>query len=387
MIRRIARLGSTLAIAATIGASVAAQEPERPRLRGHVETLASPAFAGRRDEGAARSRDYLIAEFRRLGLEPLFGDSYAQDVTGKGPGDVLGVNVGAKIVGADPTLRDRWVILGAHYDHLGTRGGVVYPGADDNASGVAMMLEVARCLATSPGKPARSVAFVGFDLEEVGPKGEFGLRGSQFFCRNPPVPLDRVSLFVTADMIGRSLGGVCDRFVFVLGSEREPAVRPWIERAAEGQPVKVGLLGADIPAIDRSDYGPFRSRKVPFLFFTTGENPLYHSPLDVAATLDYPKLEAISRIIAGVVREAARSGVEPTWAEPPDHPIAEATTLREVFRILLDHRQELKIGGFPVALMNQAIRTVDGIADRGAMTADERTRVIRAAQVVLFTVF
>jgi len=84
------------------------------------------------------------------------------------------------------------------------------------ASGVAMMLEVARCLTRAGEKPRRSVMFVGFDLEEV------GLWGSRYFVEHSPIPLDRVSLFITADMIGRSLGGVCDSTVFVLGSEHEP---------------------------------------------------------------------------------------------------------------------------------------------------------------------
>ncbi len=387
MVRSLMRFAATLAVASCPpGSSAPAQEPELGRLRKHVEILASPEFAGRRDEGAARARAYLIDEFRRLGLEPLFGGSYTQDVTGKGGEGVLGVNVGARIPGDDPALRDRWVILGAHYDHLGRRGDVIYPGADDNASGVAMMLEVARCLAGSAAKPARGVAFVGFDLEERGPKGEFGLRGSQFFCRNPPIPLDRVSLFVTADMIGRSLAGVDSPYVFALGSEREPGVRPWIVEAARDEPVKVGLLGSDILAIDRSDYGPFRSRKVPYLFFTTGEGPTYHTPRDVAETLDYPKFAAISRIMSRVVREASRSAVDPTWAEVADNPVAEALTLRDVFRALLEHRDGLKIGAYQVALMGQAIRTIDGIADRGAMTPAERTGIIRVAQVVLFTV-
>ena len=127
-----------------------APEPDLARLKAHVETLASPAFGGRRDEGAARTRAYLIDEFRRLGLEPLFGGSFSQDVTGKGPLDVLGVNVGAKLPGSDPAVAEKWLILGAHYDHLGTRGEVLYPGADDNASGVAMMLEVARGARSRP---------------------------------------------------------------------------------------------------------------------------------------------------------------------------------------------------------------------------------------------
>jgi len=362
-------------------------EPELARLKAHVETLASPEFAGRRDEGAVKSRAYLIDEFRKIGLEPLFNGSFTQSVTGKGPDDLIGVNVGGKILGSDPTLQSRWVILGAHYDHLGLRGDVLYPGADDNASGVAMMLEVARSVARSPERPRRSIAFVGFDLEEVGPKGEFGLRGSQFFARNSPVPLDSVSLFVTADMIGRSLGGVCQRTVFVLGSEHEPEVRPWIARGAEGKPIEVGLLGSDMLVIDRSDYGPFRSRKIPYLFFTTGENPVYHSSKDVAATIDFSKLEAISRLIHSVIREALDGPIDPVWAARPDYPVAEALAVRSVLRTLLDHQKKLKIGGYQVALMNQTIRSIDAIADRGSMTPAERSRIARTVQVIMFTVF
>jgi hypothetical protein len=361
--------------------------PELSRLKEHVETLASPAFAGRRDEGAAKTRLFLIEQFRNLGLRPLFGDSFTQDVTGKGPEDVLGVNVGAKIVGTDPSLAEKWVILGAHYDHLGLRGDVIYPGADDNATGVAMMLEVARSFAGAAEKPKRSIAFVGFDLEERGPKGEFGLRGSQFFARNSPVALDKVALFVTADMIGRSLGGVCESTVFVLGSEHEPEVRPWIERSSQGKPVKVALLGSDMLVIDRSDYGPFRSRKIPYLFFTTGESPVYHSPRDVAETINYPKLEAISRIILGVIREALDGKVEPSWAAVPDYPIAEALAVRDVLQALLDHREVLAIGPYQLNLMNKTILTIDEISRRGSMTPAERSKIARTAQFIMFTVF
>ncbi len=378
-----------VAIAAVSMASapLRGQEPDRLILSRHVSILASPEFGGRRGEGAALSRAYLIDQFRILGLEPLFDGSYTQDVTGEGDGGVIGVNVGARLAGTDPTVADRWVILGAHYDHLGRVDGQLYPGADDNASGVAMMLEVARAMARSPARPRRAVAFVGFDLEERGPKGGFGLRGSQFFARHPPFPLDRVALFVTADMIGRSLGGVCKSYVFALGSEREPEVRPWIARAAEGRPVTVGLLGSDMLVIDRSDYGPFRTRRIPYLFFTTGENPLYHSPDDLPGTIDYPKLEAISRIIHGVVVEAARAEAEPRWSEVPQHSMAEAIAVRDILRTLLENREALKIGAFQVALMGRTIRTIDQIAERGRMTPDERSQILRAAQTILFTVF
>jgi hypothetical protein len=389
MRRRIAKLGTISAVAATLASLglVRAGEPDLARLKTHVETLASPEFAGRRGEGAAKARAYLIDEFKKLKLEPLFGDSFTQNITGKGPDDVQGVNVGVKIIGNDSALADQWVILGTHYDHLGQSGKVIFPGADDNASGVAMMLEVARTIAGSPEKPRRSIAFVGFDLEERGPKGEFGLRGSQFFARHPPVGLDKVGLFVTADMIGRSLGGVLDSTAFVLGSEHEPEVRTWISKAAEGKPVKLALLGSDMLVIDRSDYGPFRSRKIPYLFFTTGESPVYHTPRDVAETIDYPKLEAISRIIAGVIREGLDSPVKPVWAPVPDYPVVEALAVRDVLQTLLVHKEAFSIGAYQLTLMNQTIGWIDEIERRGSMTPAERTRIARTAQLIMFTVF
>jgi Zn-dependent M28 family amino/carboxypeptidase len=283
--------------------------------------------------------------------------------------------------GCDPAKADEWVIVSAHYDHLGVRGEVVYPGADDNASGVAMMLEVARSFVEGKEKPKRSIMFVGFDLEES------GLFGSRYFVEHMPVPLGRIALFVTADMIGRSLGGVCGPDVFVMGSEHAPEIRPWIESAAKGSTVKVGLLGADLLLIDRSDYGPFRSRKVPFLFFSTGENPNYHRPSDIAETLNYPKLEAISRIIFRVVRQSVDADAVPSWKSKADNPFSEALTVRDVLRTLLDHREDLKIGPAKAYIMGNTLRSLDGIAKRGTITPEERGGMVRAAQIVLASLF
>ena len=95
-------------IAATALLSPAA-EPELPRLKRHVATLAAPEYAGRREHGAELARDYLIAEFRKLGLRPLFGESFRQDVLGAEPGEVLGVNVGARLDPTDPKFADEWI--------------------------------------------------------------------------------------------------------------------------------------------------------------------------------------------------------------------------------------------------------------------------------------
>ena len=356
-------------------------EPELTRLRKHIETLASPEYGGRRGEVSAKSRAYLIERFKALGLKPLFDGSFSQEIPDREPGRVMGTNVGATLDGADPKLADEWVIVAAHFDHLGVRDGVLFPGADDNASAVAMMLEVARCLVSDPEKPRRSVMFVGFDLEER------GLFGSRYFAEHPPVPLEKVALFVTADMIGRSLAGVGTDFVFVMGTERWPSSRAWIREASKGKPLRVGMLGADLLVVDRSDYGPFRSRQVPFLFFSTGENPCYHRPTDVAATLDYPKAEAISRVVYEVVRRAVSSDARPRWSEPPDNGIDEARALRVVLRMLRDHADDLKLGKATAYVMGKALEILDGVDARGRIEPGERAGVIRMAQVVMAAIF
>jgi hypothetical protein len=363
-----------------VGQEAGPPRPEPARLREVVETLASPDFGGRSGEGGDKAAEYIVERFRRLGLAGLFNGEYGQAIPGKEPGTTIGRNVAAQLRGADPKLRDEWVIVAAHFDHLGVRGGKLYPGADDNASAVAMMLEVARCVTKAPAPPKRSVIFIGFDLEEA------GLFGSRYFVADSPVPLERVALFVTADMIGRSLAGVCGDHVFVMGTEHAPGLRPWIAEAGRGRRLTVDLMGADILVLNRSDYGPFRSRSVPFLFFTTGENPRYHTPQDTADTLDHPKMTEIAQMIHQVVRTALDAPAVPRWQDQPDNPFAEAVALRDVLRILSGHGEALKIGVVQALVIRRTLALLDGIVERGTITPDERVQVIQGARVVLFTV-
>src|SRR5262249_35931318 len=130
-------------------------------LKAHVYHLASPEFLGRRGPGADRAARHIAAAFERLKLEPAFGDSYFQPIPWLLADDrkdsFVGRNVGAVLPGSDPALMDEWVLLSAHFDHLGKTGDALYPGADDNASGVAMLLEVAEQFALRKEKPRRSV--------------------------------------------------------------------------------------------------------------------------------------------------------------------------------------------------------------------------------------
>lgn len=384
-VTRIASVPRLVAIATSAVmfglAAAAGDEPARPALERWVETLASPEFEGRSGEGARKAADLIAGEFRRLGLEPLFDGKYHQEIPPAPPVETAGRNVGAILRGSDPSLAARSVILSAHYDHLGVRRGVLYPGADDNASGVAMMLESARCMASRVEKPRRSVVFLAFDQEEA------GLYGSRYFVAHPPFAIESVDLFITADMIGRSLGGVCGDFFFVMGTEHVPALRPWLHEAAADRPVRMGVLGADLLVLNRSDYGPFRTRKVPFLFFSTGENPRYHSSGDTPETLDYAKMTEISGIIHGVAERAADAESLPRWNDLPDNPLEEALTIRDVLRTLRNHGDALRLNAMQGFVISNALTTLEGVAARGAVTPSERASLIRAAQIVLMTAF
>jgi hypothetical protein len=350
--------------------------PERDRLRADVFRLASPEFEGRSAQGARAAGDLLIDRLRQLGLAPAFDGSFEQEFEA---GDLLGRNIAAMLPGSDPDRAD-WIILSAHYDHLGIRGGRLYPGADDNASAVAMVLEVARCLSGHAEPPPRGILFVFFDLEED------GLLGSRHFVQQPPVPLDRVGLFLTADMLGRSLAGIGGDSLFVMGTEHAPGLRPWVIEAAEGLPLNLGVVGADLLVIDRSDYGPFRWRSIPFLFFSTGENPAYHTPDDIPETIDYEKLTAATTLIDRLVRKAASAEDLPEWTSERTPWIEEAEAIRGVLALLLDHQDELEIPGPQRAMMTGMVDRIGVWVEEGAITPQQRTSMLRVAQVVLFTV-
>ncbi len=356
-------------------------------LRAHVYRLASPEFLGRKGPGAARASRHIGEAFERLKLQPAFAGSYFQNIPSPladeddPRGQYIGRNVAAVLPGSDPKLREEWILLSAHFDHLGKRGNVLYPGADDNATGIAMLLEVAEHFALRERKPRRTMVFVAFDQEEA------GLLGSMYFATHSPRPFRQLKAFLTADMLGRSMANVMDEYVFALGSECSPQLRRLLTDVKPPDGLKVGRLGADIVGT-RSDYGPFRDRRIPFLFFSTGQHPDYHSPDDRPETIDYEKLRRISVWIADLVDHLASADVAPTWEAkglPPD--VEEVHTilvlvqrvLAEPGRYPLSAKQRDLVGGVEKRLAN--------ILDRGKVTSEERSWLVRTARLLLLTVF
>jgi Zn-dependent M28 family amino/carboxypeptidase len=328
-----------------------------------------------------------VARFRELKLKPLFPEGrFDQRIPANSnqPEDadqIVGVNVGAWIEGSDPALKDEYIVIGVHHDHLGMREGELYAGADDNATGVAMMLEIARTISSLPTPPKRSVVFIGFDLEE------HLLWGSRWFVAHPPWPIEKVKLFMTADMIGRSLGDLPLPVIFVMGSEHSPAIRETLDRSVRPNEVEIARLGIDLVGT-RSDYGPFRDREIPFLFFSTGQHPDYHSPGDVPAKINYQKVAQVTNLAARITHFVAEVERAPVWTSEVALTLDEPKTMERITTLLLEVKSEDRpltdVQRYMVSTVRNRCRR---ILEKGAMTADDRTWLTRMSQLLLLSVF
>lgn len=352
-------------------------------LKAHVYRLASPEFMGRKGPGGVRASEHIADAFKKIGLKPAFGDSYFQPIPwllsdGANP-QTIGRNVAGLIEGSDPQLRDEWIILAAHFDHLGIQNNWMYPGADDNASSVAMLLEVAERFALQKSKPKRTVLFVSFDLEEQ------GLQGSAHFAVHPPRDFAKLKAFLVADLIGRSMGGL-DETAFALGSESADALRAAVSDVKPDPALSIGRLGADLVGT-RSDYGPFRDRKVPFLFFTTGTHRDYHKPTDTADRIDYAKLGRISRWIGDITQRLADEPSAPVWSPRTDTDLVEAETVHRLLARVLERPKDFPLNADQKAAVTGARDRLKEIIGRGTVTAEERAWLVRTARALMVSVF
>ncbi|MGB9604882.1 MAG: M28 family peptidase [Bryobacteraceae bacterium] len=213
-------------------------------------------------------------------------------------------NVAGVLEGSDPRLRQQTVILCAHYDHLGTRDGKVLPGADDNASGVAALLELARMFTPGP-PPRRSLLFIAFGAEEA------GLLGSYHYVAHPLRPLPTTRAVINLDMIGRDekpseqteglvqIASDTSNELNLVGIHASPGLRAIIEEANKA----VGLRLNDkwdrdgtLNVLWRCDHFPFLLRGIPAVWLFNGFTPDYHTPEDTPDKLDYAKMERIVRL-------------------------------------------------------------------------------------------
>jgi hypothetical protein len=258
--------------------AVASSAVDSARLMHDIGVLAHDTMEGRLvgTPGNARARAFLQRSFAEIGLRPL-GDGYLHPFTFERQQQVVtGVNVVGYVRGRE--LPDRTIVVTAHYDHLGVRDGQTYFGADDNASGTAGLLALARYFAANPAR--HTLVFAAMDAEEG------GLRGAHAFVANPPVDRGTIVLNVNMDMIGRNDAGE----LYVAGTHHYPHLLPIVRRAMELAEVTL-IPGHDTPNPANptddwtmaSDHGAFHRVGIPFLYFGVEDHPDYHKPTDTLA--------------------------------------------------------------------------------------------------------
>ncbi|MBL8694080.1 MAG: M28 family peptidase [Planctomycetes bacterium] len=280
---------------ASLPAAGPAARLSRTKLLDHVAVLADDAMEGRRTgtPGAEKARAYLLKEITALGLPPIAEKYEIPFQAKRGNREISGVNLAAKIEGKE--RKDLWIVITAHYDHegmskpraaatspappSGSAGSArsedwIFNGADDNASGTAAILEIARYFKAHP--PRTSLLFVWFDAEER------GLIGSREFCKNLPVPKESILTNVNLDMVSRNEKGE----LWACGTRYYPDLKPFVESVASRAAVtlRIGHDGENGPGRDDwmplSDHGSFHAVGIRALYFGVEDHADYHKVTD-----------------------------------------------------------------------------------------------------------
>ncbi|MBL9081478.1 MAG: M20/M25/M40 family metallo-hydrolase [Planctomycetales bacterium] len=322
-------------VAGLRAAELAARLTARNRLTSdelhrHAAVLADDTFEGREagKRGGRAAAGYLVDKLKSYGLNGAGSDGgYLQ------PFDRERQNVLAQLPGTDPELRKEVIVIGAHYDHVGYGNqrnsygpyGYIHNGADDNASGVAAVLETARVLTELKVELKRTVVFAFWDGEEA------GLYGSKHWLSRPTANLPDVRCFINLDMIGR----LRDDVVEVFGSRTAHGLRKLLTEANRSERL---VLDYKWELRDDSDHAPFFHAGIPVVMLHTGKHNDYHRPSDDVEKLNVdgilrisrlametvfqladaptvPKFRALSKQEA--VSEAGRKGMDRPYAAPP----------------------------------------------------------------------
>jgi Peptidase family M28 len=301
-----------------------------------IARLAGDDTAGRNNgtAGSTLARQFLIDQLKPISIGLNTGATGDAAYTQTLPG---GTNVVAVIPGTD--LADEYVVVGAHYDHLGSScqykssGDTICNGATDNAAGVAAALGIARSIAAQPTKPRRSVVIGLWDEEED------GLVGSRYYADHPLVPLADTVGYVNFDIQGANLLPSLRNKSFAVASESGGDRFEQIVRSAvNGSTLDTEQLSS-IFGQNRSDYVSFLGKQVPSVFFTDATGPCYHTNDDEIGVVDFGKLNQQIGIALNVTRQLANTSDPPTFASnTPLVTYADAVVLQQAAELIWQDR-------------------------------------------------
>jgi len=283
--------------------SCQAQNFEPERIKQHVKELAGDEYEGRGtgSEGEKKANAYIEKQFKALKLEQKGDKGFDQPFSFKSGVHGTGTEgVAENIIGYIDNGAPTTVIIGAHYDHLGfghdgnsldaNPKGKIHNGADDNASGTAGVIELARYFKKNGEKEKNNLLFICFSGEEL------GLYGSKYFTEHPTIDLGSVNYMINMDMIGRLPES---KTLLVNGTGTSPVWQPLLQKLASDQL----QIKTDSSGMGPSDHSSFYLKDIPVLHFFTGSHTDYHKPGDDWEKLNYEGEAAVLKLIAQVVEQ------------------------------------------------------------------------------------
>jgi Zn-dependent M28 family amino/carboxypeptidase len=288
---------AAVVVTCAVPAAVQTATVDRAQLIKDLETLSADDMEGRLPgtPGGAKARAYILGRYKAAGIQPI-GDSYERPFTFRGRGDANDRS-GVNIVGVVRGRREpgRFIVLTAHFDHLGVRDGQIFNGADDNASGVAALLAIAARVAAD--KPEHSLVFAALDAEES------GLNGAKAFVADPPVARDAIVMNVNMDMVARDAKNV----LFASGTFQYPFLKAYLKDVARPPVVlRLGHDGTNAKEDDwtrDSDHFPFHEAGIPFVYFGVEDEAQHHKPTDDAETVTKDFFVGAANTILAAVRK------------------------------------------------------------------------------------
>lgn len=352
--------------------------------RHHIEFLASPEMRGRNNgtpEGE-RAAQYVADEMKRIGLKPGGKDGYFHRFkTSKARGGDVPEFDGANVIGIleGTDLKNEYVVVNAHHDHLGVLKDRVRAGADDNASGVAMILELAEAFAKKP--PKRSLLVVSFDCEED------GLVGSREFVNSGLYDPASIAADFCFDLIGGDFYPWENETIYALGSEYSAELTGAVQKHfRDGLQVRQsGAYLIEPMGFARSDYGNFRAKKVPFVFFSTGTPWYYHSSYDTPDKINWKKIVAAGRYCYDVIAQVANADPRPTFRKKPAPAKTDAEMMRAAIQKVLDSPDEIQFTDEQAESGRKHVGRMDELLKKTELAEADET-AIQNAMIWLFNV-
>ena len=260
-----------------------------------LKVLSSDDMRGRSVGKNQLAQQLIIDRFNTFGLKS-FHENFTQtfSFTDEDNKKRLGTNLVGYIKGNDKP--DEYIVIGAHYDHMGVVDNEIFNGADDNASGTSAVLSLLEYFSLFP--PKHSIIFIAYDAEEL------GLFGSRYFVDNPPIDIEKIKLKFNFDMIGRNINNE----IFIVGTHQYPMLKPYLMLSAKSSSLKVSF-GHDIKGdkskdywMESSDNAPYFLKNIPNITFSEEDHPDYHKATDDFEKIDIQFYQEVVDLISSSIR-------------------------------------------------------------------------------------